>query len=115
MITVWEGVGNCTGLCAPAGSAEADRASMALCVIPGVECPVGLEGLLVLGKGSGLLPWATHLHGAPEVLVNVVSLLQVHVPVSCAWDEHQAAANTLEIPGCCLQRWISPVRSHHGT
>lgn len=53
------------------------------------------------------------LHGATEVLVSVVSLLQVHVPISCAWDQHQAAANTLEVPGCCLQRWISPVRSHH--
>lgn len=101
-------------VCAAAGSAEADRASVALCVIPGVQCPAGLKRVLVLGKGSGLLSWAIQLHGAREVLVNVVSLLQVHVPVSCAWDEHQAAANTLEIPGCCLQRWISPVRSHHG-
>lgn len=87
---------------------------MASHVIPGVQCPVGLKGLLVLGKGSGLLSWATLLHGATEVLVSVVSLLQVHVPISCAWDQHQAAANALEVPGCCLQRWISPVRSHHG-
>lgn len=52
------------------------------------------------------------LHGATEVLVSVIFLLQVHVPVSFAWYQHQAAANTLEVPGCCLQRWISPVRSH---
>lgn len=79
---------------------------MASRVIPGVQCPVGLKGLLVLGRGSGLLS------GATEVLVSVVSSLQVHVPVSFAWDQHQAAANSLEVPGCCLQRWISPVRSH---
>lgn len=64
---MWEGVGSCVLgdylLCAAAGSAEADRASVASCVIPGVQGHVGLKGPLVLGKGSGLLSWATHLHG----------------------------------------------------
>lgn len=41
-------------LCAAAGSAETDRADLASCVIPGVQCPEGLKELLVLGKGSGL-------------------------------------------------------------
>lgn len=68
MIVVWEGDGNCHRppleylLCAAAGSAEADRASVASCVIPGVQCPVGLKGLLIMERLRAALldhpfPW----------------------------------------------------------
>lgn len=41
--------------------------------------------------GLGLLCWATCLPGATgvtEVLVSIMCLLQVHVPLGRAWDQH---------------------------
>lgn len=63
-------------LCTAAGSAETEGQCGFICDSwcdswPVGQCPVGLKGLLVLGKGSGLLSWAS----PTEVLVNVVSLL----------------------------------------
>lgn len=67
--------------------------------------------------GLGLLCWTTCPPGAAgvtEVLVSVTRLPQIHVPLRHTWDQLRAAADTLGVPGCCLQRWISPVRNRVG-